>query len=96
MVFYESRKLNEHKQNYVTRDLELETIIHTLKMWIHYLLGRRFILMSDHSGLRYLFDQTNLYKRQARWLDILCEFDFETRYIKGKENRVVDALSRRE
>jgi len=25
---------------------------------------------------------------------MISEFDFEIRYIKGKENRVVDALSR--
>ena len=56
VVCYESRKLNEHKQNYVTHELELEVIIHALKMWRHYLIGRTFILMSDHSGLRYLFD----------------------------------------
>jgi len=56
VVCYESRKLNEHEKNYLTHDLELPTIIHALKMWRHYLLGRRFVLMSDHSGLRYLFD----------------------------------------
>jgi len=27
------------------------------------------------------------------WLDMLSEFDFEIRYIKGKENMVVDALN---
>ena len=26
---------------------------------------------------------------------ILCEFDFEIKHIKGKENKVVDALSRK-
>lgn len=51
--------------------------------------------MSDHSGLRYLFDQPNLNGRQARWLATISEFDFEIRYIKGKENKVVDAISRR-
>ena len=33
--------------------------------------------------------------RQARWLEFLCEFDFEIKHIKGKENKVVDALSRK-
>ena len=28
-------------------------------------------------------------------LDFLCEFDFEIKHIKGKENKVVDALSRK-
>jgi hypothetical protein len=32
--------------------------------------------------------------RQYRWMDLLGEFDFEIKHIKGKENRVVDALSR--
>jgi len=50
--------------------------------------------MSDHIGLRYLFDQPNLNARQARWLAMINEFGFEIRYIKGKENRVADALSR--
>ena len=87
--------MNEHDQNYPTHDHELETIILALMMWRHYLLSRRFTLMSDHSGLRYLFDQPNLNARKTRWLDTLSEFDFEIRYIKGKENGVVDALSRR-
>jgi len=66
VVCYESRKLNEYEHNYVTHDLELVAIIHALKMWRQCLLGRRFVLMSDHNGLRYLFDQTNLNARQAR------------------------------
>jgi len=60
VVCSESLKLNEHEQNYLTHDLELTMIIHALKMWMHYLLGRRFVLMSDQIGLRYLFDQPNL------------------------------------
>jgi hypothetical protein len=60
VVCYESRKLNEHEANYVTHDLELAAIVHALKMWRHYLLGRKFVLMTDHYGLRYLFDQPKL------------------------------------
>jgi hypothetical protein len=94
VIFYTSRKLNEHEINYVTHDLELDAIVHALKMWRHYLLGRRFVLMTDHCGLRHLFDQPKLNARQVRWMDLLSEFDFEIKHIKGKENRVVDALRR--
>ena len=48
--------------------------------------------MSNHIGLRYLFDQSNLSTRQARWLATINEFDFDIRYIKEKENRVEYAL----
>ena len=45
--------------------------------------------------MKYLFDQPTLNARQARWLEFLFEFDFEIKHIKGKENKVADALSRR-
>lgn len=61
----------------------------------HYILGERFALVRDHSGLRYLFNQPNLNASQARCLDTLSEFDFETRCIKGKENQVVDCFNKR-
>jgi len=60
VIFFESKKLNEHEFNYVTHDMELAAIMHALKMWRHYLLGRIFLLMTDHSGSRYLFDQPKL------------------------------------
>ena len=51
VVCYESRKLNEHEVNYVTHDLELAAIVNALKMWRHYLLGRKFVLMTYHCRL---------------------------------------------
>jgi hypothetical protein len=42
-----------------------------------------------------LFNKPDLNARQARWLTFLSEFDFEVRHIKGKENKVADALGRR-
>ena len=50
--------------------------------------------MSNNINLKYLFDQQNPNARQARWLAFLSEYDFEIKHIKGKENKVVDALSR--
>jgi hypothetical protein len=94
VICYESQKLNEHEVNYVTHDLELAVIVHALKMWRHYLLGRKFVLMTDHCGLRHLFDQPKLNARQVRWMALLSEFDFEIKHIKRKENKVADALSR--
>ena len=58
VVCYESRKLKEHEILYATHDLDLATIVHALKMWRHYLMGRKFELKIDHSGLKYLFGQT--------------------------------------
>ena len=92
-VCYESRKLNEHEKKYLTHDLELAKIIHALKTWRHYLIRRSFVQMSVHNGLIYLFDQSNLNTNQARWLAMISEFNFEIRYKKGKEKRIVDSLN---
>ena len=58
-------------------------------------MGKRFELRTDHKGLKYLFDQPTLNARQTRWLEFLSEYDFDIKHIKGKENKVVDALIRR-
>lgn len=95
VVCYEPWKLNGNEHNYLTHDLELEAVIHALKMWRHYIFGRWFILMSDDIGFKYLFDQSNLNARKSIWLATITEFNFEIRYIKGNENRVTYALSRK-
>ena len=48
LICYESIKLKDHEKNYATHDLELAAIVHALKMWRHYLMGRIFELRTDH------------------------------------------------
>jgi hypothetical protein len=76
--------MKEHERNYATHDLELATILHALKMWRHYLMGRIFELRTDHSGLKYFFGKPNLNVRQSRWMEFISEYDFDIKYIKGK------------
>eukprot|EP00253_Pinus_taeda_P033985 PITA_33985 len=95
VIAYESRKLKEHEQRYSAYDLELTVVIHALKMWRHYLLGRKFLLLTDHHSLTHYFSQPTLNARQGRWADFLSGFDFEIKHLKGKENRVADVLSRK-
>jgi hypothetical protein len=71
IICYDSRKLKEHKKNYATHDLDLVAIVHALRKWRHYLMGRRFELRTDHNSLKYLFDQPTLNARQSRWLECL-------------------------
>jgi hypothetical protein len=95
VICYESRKLKEHENNYATHDLEMAAVVHALRKWRHYLMGKKFELRTYHNGLKYLFDQPTLNARQIRWMEFLCEYDFDIRHIKGKDNKVADALSRK-
>jgi hypothetical protein len=60
VIAYESRKLKDHEHNYVTHDLELASLIHALKIWCHYLIGRKFLILTDNSGVKYLLNQQGL------------------------------------
>eukprot|EP00253_Pinus_taeda_P028063 PITA_28063 len=95
VIAYASRKLKSHEELYATHDLELAAVVLALKIWRHYLVGRSFTLKSNHQSLQYLFTQRDLNARQRRWSEFLSEYDFRISYIKGKENVVADALSRR-
>lgn len=95
VVAYESRKLRSHELNYPVHDLELAAVVHAFKHWRHLLLGVKFELRTDHESLKYIFTQPLLNNRQRRWLQLLCEYDFEIVHVAGKENKVADALSRR-
>jgi hypothetical protein len=93
VIYYKSQNINEHEKRYSTNYLDLISIVYALKMWRHYLLERRFVLMIGQCGLKYLFDEPRLNTRQPQWMVVISYFDFEIKRIKGKENRVEDALS---
>jgi hypothetical protein len=95
VIRYDSRNIKEHERKYATHDLELAAIVHALIMWRHYLMVKKFKLRIGHISLKYPFEQPTLNVRQTRWLEFLSEYDFDIKHIKEKENKVVDALSRR-
>jgi hypothetical protein len=41
--------------NYLIHDLELAAVVHALKIWRHYLTGKRCDLYTDHKSLKYIF-----------------------------------------
>ena len=54
VVAYASRQLKPHEQNYPTHDLELATVVFSLKIWRHYLFGEKSRVFIDHKSLKYL------------------------------------------
>jgi hypothetical protein len=95
VVAYASRQLKKHEAHYLTHDLELATVVHALKIWRHYLMGKRCELYTDHESLKYIFTQSNLNLRQRRWLGLIKDYDPWINYHPGKANVMADALSQR-
>jgi hypothetical protein len=80
---------------YLTHDLELAIVVHALKIWRHYLVGKRCEVYTNHKSLKYIFTQLNLNLRQRRWLELIKDYDLGINYHPGKAKLVADALSRR-
>ncbi|KAI3819510.1 hypothetical protein L1987_13350 [Smallanthus sonchifolius] len=96
VIAYASWQLKIHEVNYLTHDLELATVVFSLKIWRHYLYGVKCTIYSDHKSLKYFFKQKKLNMRQWRWLELMKDYDCEILYHLGKANVVADALSRKE
>ncbi|KAK3003093.1 hypothetical protein RJ639_018594 [Escallonia herrerae] len=94
-VAYESRKLNEAERRYTTHEKELLAIGHCLRIWKHYLLGSSFIVRTDNTAVSHFLSQSKLTSKQARWQELLAEFNFMLEYRAGSTNIVADTLSRR-
>jgi hypothetical protein len=93
VVSYASRQLKHHERNYPTHDLELASVVHALKVWRHYLMGKHCDVYTDHKSLKYIFTQKELNMRQRRWLELVKDYDMNLQYHPGKANVVADALS---
>ncbi|GJR21391.1 putative reverse transcriptase domain-containing protein [Tanacetum coccineum] len=96
LISYASRQLKIHEKNYTTHDLEIGSVVFSLKLWRHYLYGTKCTVFTNHKSLQHILNQKELNMRQRRWLELLSDYDCEICYHSGKANVVADALSRKE
>ncbi|GKF07393.1 putative reverse transcriptase domain-containing protein [Tanacetum coccineum] len=96
VISYASLQLKIHEKNYTTHDLELGSVVFSLKLWSHYLYQTKCMMFTDHKSLQHILNQKELNMRQRRWLELLSNYDCEIRYHTRKANVVADALSRKE
>ena len=73
---------------------ELMALVLCIQHWRHYLLGREFIVHTDHKSLKHFLQQRVSSPDQQCWLAKLLGYQFEVKYKPGLENRAANALSR--
>ena len=56
---------------------------------------KEFVIHSNHESLKYLRSQHNLNRRYTKWVEFIKSFSYIIKHKKGKDNVIVDALSRR-
>ena len=89
-----SKKFSDAQRHYRTFEQETIAILEALLKWEDKLMGYRIHVVTDHKALEFFKTQRRLSARQSRWMEYLSRFDFDIRYVKGKLNKVADALSR--
>ena len=94
VIAYASRALNKAEKNYCITEKELLAVRFFIEYFRQYLLGRRFLVRSDHQALVWIFRLKEPRGKVARWLEILSQYDFAIEYRPGKKHGHCDALSR--
>lgn len=73
---------------------ELMALVLSIQHWRHYLLGKEFVVYTDHKSLKHFLQQKISSPDQQCWLAKLLGYQFEVKYKPGPENKAADALSR--
>ena len=95
VIAYGSKVLSKSERNYCVTRRELLAVVHFIRQYRHYLLGRKFELRTDHGALAWLFRFKEPEGQVARWLESLSEYDFTISHRAGTAHGNGDGLSRR-
>ena len=91
---FASKSLTKSQRRYCITKRELLAVVTFIQQFRHYLLGREFLVRTDHSALRWIMSFKEPTDQMARWLEILSQYDFKIEHQAGKQHTNADALSR--
>ena len=94
VIAYASKKLSKQQQRYCVTRRELLAIVVFLREWRHYLLGREFVIRTDHGSLAWLLNFKEPQGQLARWMEYIYQFNFHITHRAGSKHGNADALSR--
>ena len=97
VAFY-SKTMAPAELNYAVHDKEMLAIIRSFGHFRAELAGAppKIKVYTDHKALEYFMTSKTLNSRQARWAEILADYDFIITYRPGAQNPLADALTRRD
>ena len=93
-LVFASRVLSRTETNYSTTKREALAVVQEVKWFKFYLWGVKFVLRTDHSSLRWLFNQKDPDGLTFRKQQQLQEFDFQVIHRAGAKHGNAECLSR--
>eukprot|EP01107_Rhizomastix_libera_P015320 TRINITY_DN567_c0_g1_i4.p1 TRINITY_DN567_c0_g1~~TRINITY_DN567_c0_g1_i4.p1 ORF type:complete len:1648 (-),score=417.33 TRINITY_DN567_c0_g1_i4:86-5029(-) len=94
IIMCASRGLRKYEENYSTCELEAVAMEFAFKKFANYILGRKFLFLTDNSVLaakKWCSD--GRHPTESHKI-LLSEYDYETKLINSKNNCIADLLSR--
>jgi len=94
VIAHAGRSLSRNVINYCVTRKELLAVVHFTRHFRQYLLGRQFIIRTDHAALSWLKKTSEPIGQNARWLELLGEYNYVIRHRQGQSHGNADAISR--
>ena len=95
VISYASHALSKHELEYCVTRRELLAVYKYVKYFQHYLLGKKFIIRTDHRALIWMLNWRKPNTSQyCSWKAELELYDFDIIHRKGEEHINADSMSR--
>jgi hypothetical protein len=95
VICYASRATIGNEKDYGATNLKLLAVVWATEHFKQFLLGKRFLLYTDHSALKNLLKSDDISGMQARWVMKIQRFIISIVVRPGRKHGNADALSRR-
>ncbi|GJS97207.1 putative reverse transcriptase domain-containing protein [Tanacetum coccineum] len=95
VIAHASRQLKIHEKNYTTHDLELGAVVFALKIYRHYLYGKKSVIYTNHKSLQHIFNHKEQNMRQRRWIELFSDYDCEIHYHRELSRGLDEQMKRR-
>ena len=92
-IAYLSRKLLDREKWYSVIEQECLSIVLGIEAFEVYLIGKPFVLQTDHRALHWIQQCTDKNARLMQWSLMLQTYTFTVQHRKGSQNANTDALS---
>ncbi|MCG7874760.1 MAG: ribonuclease H family protein, partial [Candidatus Thiodiazotropha endolucinida] len=93
-VGFASRTLTKSERAYCVTRKELLALVTFVKHYKHYLYGKKFLVRTDHSSLKWLMNFKNPEGQIARWIETLSCYDMKVEHRPGRLHQNADGVSR--
>lgn len=93
-IYFINKNISPIKPNYTITKKGFLSVVHAINKFRHYITKYEVFVHIDHSTMIFLMNKTIIISHDTRWLLLLQEFNITIIDRPGKDNLVIDFMSR--